>query len=598
MKISRKIKLIIFLLIVGCGCWFFLVSPYLGFLANEKKFEKAARDYFDHHPGELPTGERVKTLSMNTLYHQAYLKDDFYVPNSKKSCSIEKSWVKVKKENNDYRYYVYLDCGVFSSRVDHEGPTIKLEGEKTIRIGIGEEFKDPGVKSVSDNVDGNMKKSDVNIDNPVNVNKVGTYEITYSALDSLKNKGVAKRTVEVVQTLHSTVKAALGEATNYKGLPENNYVRLSNILFRIYGVDANKNVILVSAEDIANVNYTKIDKWLDYFYGYLNDYTKGIMVKNKYCKMNLDETQLATTECSSYGSETLLGVPSVDMVNKANGENGNFMQPFTISWTSTAKDGDNAYVTRNAFFFDDYGKDFVSYPSVHNYGVRPVMTVKGDSLIKGGTGLVNDPYIFGDVTPAKGGSKINTRYTGEYLSIDGEIYRIIQVEKDGTTKVISESTIGTIDDKLLCTASASSPVIVYNPKDKISAAYCINNKASTFLETSYFVNHEIEVPVYEDAIIYGEETSVSKFKAVLSAPDMYEIFSAQTEMHLASLSYWLKNTSKSKNRVGAAITDIGVPYNETIPDYMSLNIRVVAYMKKGSIISSGLGTFESPYIIK
>ena len=79
---------------------------------------------------------------------------------------------------------------------------------------------------------------------------------------------------------------------------------------------------------------------------------------------------------------------------------------------------------------------------------------------------------------------------------------------------------------------------------------------------------------------------------------MYEIFSAQTEMHLASLSYWLKNTSKSKNRVGAAITDIGVPYNETIPDYMSLNIRVVAYMKKGSIISSGLGTFESPYIIK
>ena len=184
------------------------------------------------------------------------------------------------------------------------------------------------------------------------------------------------------------------------------------------------------------------------------------------------------------------------------------------------------------------------------------------------------------------------------MSIDGEIYRIIQVEKDGTTKIISEATIGSYDDNLVCTASATSPTIVYNPKDKVSVAYCINNKASSFVDTSHFVNHEIEVPIYEDLIIYQEESSVATYKSVLSAPDMYEIFSAQVEMHLSSLSYWLKNTSKSKNRLTGAITDIGVPCNESLPDYLQFHVRVVGYLKKSTVISSGLGTFESPYVLK
>ncbi len=598
MKTSKKIKFFIFCVIVIIIAWFCLISPYLSFIKNEQTLKAAALRYFELHQNELPTGERIKTLSLNTLYHQSYLKEDLYIPFTKKTCSVEKSWVKVKKENNDYHYYVYLDCGVFSSRVDHTGPSIKLKGESTVQIGLGEEYTDAGIDSVIDKVDGAMKIDSVTVLNTVNTSKVGTYEVTYTAFDSLKNKTEVKRTVNVVQTIYSTVKKALGEEKNYKGNPEYNYVRLSNIVFRIYGYDEDQNIILVSAEDIANVNYTKIDKWLDYFYGNLNDFTKKIIVEKKYCNMVVSDGDLTTTSCSSYSDAKKLTIPSIDQINLANGEKANFMQPFTMSWTVNAKDKDMAYLTRNLFFDEDAGKDYVPYPVNHNYGIRPMMTIKGDSLIKSGDGSVEKPYVFGDVKSAKGGDLVNTRLTGEFISINGEIYRIIQVEKDGTTKVISESTLGNYDDNLVCTASATSPIIVYNPKDKISAAYYINNKASSYVDTSYFVNHEIEVPVYDDAIVYGEESSVYKYKAVLSAPDMYEIFSAQTTMHLSPLSYWLKNTSKSKKRLTGAITDIGVPINESIPDYLSLHMRVVGYLKKGTVISSGLGTFESPYIIK
>lgn len=598
MKISNKLKLIIVLAVVCTLGWFCIISPYLTFLNNEKKLREAAERYFELNQGELPTGERIKTLTLNTLYHQSYLKDDLFIPFTKKTCSIEKSWVKVRKENNDYRYYIYLDCGIFASRIDHTGPIIKLEGEKTIQVGLGEEFSDPGISSVVDAADGKIKVEDVVVHSTVDTSKVGSYEITYTAFDALKNKSVAKRTVNVVKTFYSTVKKELGEENNYKGNPENNYVRLSNIIFQIYGIDQNKNIVLVSAEDIANVNYTKIDQWLDYFYEYLNDFTKNNIVESKYCNMNLSEEQLNTTSCSSYGEAKKLSIPSIDQINLADGELFNFMQPFTMSWTANSKNKSEAYLTRNVFYDDDAGKDYLSYSSVKNFGIRPMMTVKGDLFITGGKGTLDDPYVFGDVKSGKGGDHVNTRYTGEYLSINGEIYRIIQVEKDGTTKVISDSTIGSYDDELVCTASPTSPMIVYNPKDKISAAYCINNKASSFVDTSYFVNHEIEVPVYKNEIIYGEESSVSKYKAVLSAPDMYELFSAQTQIHSNSMSYWLKNMSMSKDRRTGAITDIGVPYDEYISDYLQFHVRIVAYMKKGSVISSGLGTFENPYVIK
>ena len=78
---------------------------------------------------------------------------------------------------------------------------------------------------------------------------------------------------------------------------------------------------------------------------------------------------------------------------------------------------------------------------------------------------------------------------------------------------------------------------------------------------------------------------------------MFEIFSAQPQHSSTIYSYWLINSSLGK-RITGAITDIGVPYNGEVTSGTSLNIRVVAYLKKNSTISNGSGTLYDPYVVQ
>ena len=597
---DKRIKIIIVIAMAALFVWFLILSPMIQFRNNEKQFENAARRYFDLNSDQLPTGERVKTLSLNTLYKKSYLKEDFHVPYSSKLCSITDSWVKVRRENNEYRYYVYLDCGFLTSRVDHRGPQIRLNGKDEITINLGEKFEDPGVSSVVDDTDGEMELSSVTIKSDVNENRAGTYEITYTAFDGFRNKTVVTRKVNVVKVLSGIVKNDLGARENYTGDPTNNYVRLSNMDFRIYGIDSNDNVILVADEDVANVNFTKIEKWLDEVYlKHFTEEAKNLLVESEFCNASIGAKNTDTVQCNSYTKKRYAYVPSIIDINRAKEENKNFMKPHTISWTGNARNGHEAYVTRDIFYEDAYGKSFLSIDSSYNYGVRPKIVIKGDVLVINGDGTRENPYTFGETTKAKGGSNLNTRYSGEYITISGVLWRIIEVEKDGTVKVISVDTLGTLSDRPLTYTNPEEALLTYNPKDKENYGYYINNRSSKYIDTSFFVAREVDAPVYKDKIVYGEEKKVNTYKVKISPPNMYDMFSAQEFGRTNhSHSYWLINSTDSTNRYCGVITDIGVPLNESIGQYDFYGVRAVAFIRKGTIISSGSGTYESPYKLK
>lgn len=599
-KIINLIKFLIVVAILAAFVWFLVIAPMLMFHKNEKTLEEAARNYFEINSDKLPTGERVKTLYLNELYNDKYLKEDFYSPYTKKTCSLTDSWVKVKRENSEYKYYVYLDCGILNSNVDHDGPDIKLNGDSEMTVGVGEVFKDPGVKSVVDNNDGKLKVSDVTIKSNVDTSKVGVYEVQYIAFDKLSNKTTVTRSVSVVKKINSVVKKDLGNTTNYTGDPDNNYIRLSNMIFRIFGIDDKNNIIIVADQDIANVNHTKIEDWLDnYYYKHLNSKTKKMIVKNKFCDMDLTDSTLDTVQCNSYTKEKNVYIPSVIEVNKAQAGEINFMKPSTMSWVANKKSDKEAYLTRNVFYGDQLGKTFLAYDSTDNYGVRPMMVIKGDSLIIGGDGSILNPYMFDDLDIGTTGSLINERNTGEYIEDNGILWRIIDTMDDGTTKVISEHTIGNSFEGPKFYPDSSNSKISYNSKNKNSIAYYINNNINEYVDIGNFVTHEIEVPIYKDKIIYGKEIETKKYQVKLSAPNMYEMFSAQIKKSEKdrSYSYWLLNTS-NKDRVAAAITDLGVPVNDEFGLYDSYGVRLVAFIKSDKVISSGDGTNHSPYIIK
>lgn len=597
-KVNKQLKTITISLIVIALVWVFILNPVITFKINESALASAGKRYFETFTSELPTGERISDVTLQKLYEKGYITTDFYVPYlplSKKTCSVTDSWVKVKKVDGVYKYYTYLKCGTLSSLVDHKGPRVALNGDKEITVNLNDKWKDPGIKKIKDTRDGEIDVEKATIKGEVDTSKLGTYKISYIAFDSMKNRTEVVRTVKVVQPLNDTVKKATENTGYYMGLDPDNYIYFSGMLFRIVDIDG-KNVRIVADQDVANVDHDGISKWLDYYYEHINENSKKYIVKNKYCSMTLADTDTNASKCSSYTKKLNVYIPSVVDVNRAQTEEGNFMKPTTMSWVAEKQDEKNSYLTRNRFYEEGYGKDFMSFESKYNFGVRPILTIKGDVLITRGKGTRENPYEIGDFQKANPSDKVNTRQSGEYIDISGLIYRIVDVASDGATKVVAEFTIfeGLTNRTLEYDYTLKDQT--YNPTVKGNVGYKINNYTSQYIDTKYFIKHEIEVPIYKEDAQYKKEIKTIKYKTKIFAPNTYEMFSASNES-TAMRSYWLLNSSQ-KESLKYGVSDIGVVLYGDTTKYISFGIRPTAYLDKNCIIVSGDGTEDKPYKIE
>ena len=81
-------------------------------------------------------------------------------------------------------------------RGDETAPTLSLVGDPRITIVVGESYTDPGA-TASDDVDGDLTDRIV-VDNPVDVDVIGAYTVTYNVTDSSGNSATTlTRTVDV-----------------------------------------------------------------------------------------------------------------------------------------------------------------------------------------------------------------------------------------------------------------------------------------------------------------------------------------------------------------------------------------------------------------
>ncbi len=588
----RLIRLTITVVIVGLFVWFLVLSPYMTFKQNENEMVKAAKRYYEINLDKLPTGTRISTVTLQTLSRESYIDKDFYVPFSKEPCSITESWVKVKHTDSGYKYYAYLECGVLKSTTDHKGPTITLNGKDEITINKDEKYEELGVKKVVDNADGKMDVKDVTIDSSkVDTSKIGTYKVTYTALDSFKNKTEKVRTVKVVQELEHTIKKDTNNTGVYTGTIENNYIRFSGNLFRIVSVE-NGNVKIVAAEDVSNVNYSGLDQWLEYYYDHLADSSKEYIVKTKYCNDKVTDT--TTKKCSSYTKEKDVYILSVEDVNNSVDANTgrSYLYPDTIVWLSNTKTDKESWTTRSAFINNNNSK-YMEFSKDYNFGIRPVITIKGSNLITSGTGTENDPYQIDDMKTGKPDEKLNTRYSGEYVEYSNMLWRIVETEKSGTVKVVSNSNVPIAGEERIGYDDNITNKI-YNPNQKGNVGYKINQKASDTIDEKYFVKTEIEVPIYKTIAKYNKKTTSKKYKVKFHAPDMYDLYSARNSNNL--LSYWLINSSQKEN-FEYMVSEIGVIYYDDPIEVESAGTRVTGYLNKDCKIVSGKGTEERPYKI-
>lgn len=588
MKKMKQIRLVVTLIIIGLFIWFLVLSPYITFKKNENTMLEAAKRYYELNSDKLPTGTRMSTVDLQTLARESYIKEDFYVPFSKKPCSITKSWVKVKHTNSGYKYYTYLQCGVLKSTTDHTGPVITLNGSNEITINKGDTYKEPGVKKVVDNTDGQIDVEEVEITGDVNTSKVGTYTITYSVMDSFKNETVKTRTIKVVQQLKNTVEKVT-KIGQYVGKVTNNYIKFSGMDFRIVGI-VDGNVKIVAADDVANVNYSDLDEWLKYYYEHINKDSKDYVVKTKYCNDTLTDT--STKECSKYTNEKNVYILSVQDINKATDENGNsYLYPETIDWVANAKTNKEGWTTRE--YFSDSTLKYMEFSKDYNFGIRPVLTIKGDALITSGDGTSEKPYMIDDYDIGKSGDKVNTRLSGEYIEYSNMLWQIIETTDSSLTKVISYNTM-TVDSLSDISYPLGETKNMYNPTKKGNIGYIINQKASDAVDEKYFVKNKIEVPIYKTLATYKGTSSTKKYNVKFHAPNMYEMHTARNSN--TQRSYWLMNSSSEEFR-RYIVSEIGVVFYQKEGTPTDAGTRIVGYLDKDCQIVQGQGTKDNPYKI-
>lgn len=591
-RVIKYLKISVVVLILILFVWFFLLSPFIAFKNNEKVMLNAAKRYFEINSNELPTGDRVKTLSLKTLYNKSFIKEDLKLPISSKICSVSDSWVKVKKVDGNYKYYVYLKCGVLSSNVDSKGPSITLNGDEVITLNRGDKYEELGVKSVVDNTDGKLDVSDVVIDNSkVKTNKIGTYKVTYTISDSFNNETVKTRTVKVIASLDTIVKNDVGTSKFYKGLSVNNYIQFSGMLFRIVGFDSDNNIKIVSDKDISFVNYNSLDKWLDYYYEHLTEDSKKYIVKSKYCNGTISDEQLNSTKCSSYTDKKNLYILSIEDYNNSLDSDGNsYLYPNIISLLANKKNSKEVYTTRQ--YFVGSTSKYMSFDINYNFGVRPVITLKKDILLKSGDGTANSPYSFESYETATAGDKLNSRYSGEYITYSGYTWRIIDVDDDGTVRVILNDSLRDNNSMITTSYNTEDKAKIYNPNQTGNVGSFINNKMTEYINTDYFVSKNITVPIYSKLASYKGEKTTKTYKVKLSAPSMYDMFTASNY----SSSYWLINSSQTQY-IKYVVSDNGTVYYRELEDEFSAGVKLTGYLNKNCTIKSGDGTLTNPYVI-
>jgi len=597
-KFAVKNKKYLIILAIG---FLFILSGYISwniyfskieiFKNEEKELVNAAKRYYSFRKQYLPKEGEYRQIDLQTLYENVEM-DDLYVPKTKKACSLD-SWVKVYMKDGEYNYVAYLECGKYKSKIDHEGPKVTLNGNKTFYVALNSKYEELGVKEVIDNKDGKLDVNKVVIDSSkVDTTKIGEYEVTYSIKDSNYNETVVTRKIVVSKGLTDTMKPYLNSEGYYQGT--NNYVLFSGMLWRVVRVNENGTVKIILDQPSSNlrVNYDKyensnIDTWLnEYFYKALTNADKYV-VDTDFCVGNIN----SLIDYSTYCSEKVTRKVGLLDINE---------------YYKTTSDGITYSIQSKNFMLghkigDDYA--LVNYTNFKTDGttntilapIRPVITLTNTMNIISGTGSKEKPYKLGDYEYAEKGTKLKDRIIGEYFIYSGIKFRVIG--KDDDKNVVSIMANGwTVqpDNTPLRITYTKLDNMKFNIGDEDNPGYIINNDYLDYINAKNIVKMDYDIPVNDPEKKYNEYKKTN-VKAKVLLPKTYELFAAATE---TDQMYTYIDQSINEKNLFAANSDTSQVFQLDNEYFDSYGIKAVMTLKGDLRIESGKGTITNPYRVK
>lgn len=254
----------------------------------------------------------------------------------------------------------------------------------------------------------------------------------------------------------------------FTGNDVNNYVRYSNILFRIVRLNNDESITIITDRSISDLSMGEGKQYSEsYVYEWLNKVNNnddtGIFIRN----MNNVDKYLANSEtcldsiddannkkCKKIDDSSYVTLLSLsDYINTGNVDsfinNGEY---FYLS--SNNSDNDIWYV-------NDKGK-VGTCDGTDVYGIRPVITISKDIKLISGDGSKDNPYVI---------EKDNS-YFGGYVKLDNDIWRIYQINNDEYKLMLNDYL--TIDNEKV-EEIYSNNTYKYNDTQSGSLAYYLNN---------------------------------------------------------------------------------------------------------------------------
>lgn len=590
----------IFLIILGALSWEFFFSRYYQFQKQESMFLEGAKSYYKTYSRYLPKEGETREVTLGDLYDAGKV-DTLYVPGSKKLCDTD-SWVRVyQNEKGEYEYFVNLECNRFKSKVDRQGPEIELNGDKTVVVDYGTEYKDLGVKSVIDDTDGKMDVKEVTIDvSKVNTNQPGLYKVTYTAHDKLYNETKVIRNVQVVDKLYSIVKRNTDDTNYYHGFGTNNYVQFSGMTWQIVNVNEDNTVKVMLASNAANIAWStnleeykdsNVYQWLNKeFYSHLTNVDEYVVQDAEWCSSTFTSSDQIPTSCNGTPVKAAVGLLSVAEVQQTIVENKTYIDSY--SWLLDSMSNSlkwHVYIEANKLIGTEASSTYL--------GVKPVINLKTNLYVNSGNGSQDNPYKLNDYSYAKENERVSDRLDGEYFVYSGYVFRKTGVDKEGNVHLVMADTMDKAGTQEQLTISYDEKITdkKFNPSEEGNVGYKLNNDTILFLNDKSLVKHSFKIPTYHLDKNY-DKLETSDVNTYLAFPISYELFSGVNHFYRANLNYMMLDYAKDSVTFINAGNSMLFAMDEDI--WGEMGIKLSLYLKGNLKVSSGSGTPYDPYYLK
>ena len=396
----------------------------------------------------------------------------------------------------------------------------------------------------------------------------------------------------------------VGNVNYVGGTPNNNYVWYSGKLWRIISFDeVDKTIKLVANRGVTTISYNNIvegpNQSNDYstsniYYWLNNKFLPTLKNPEKYLEdyswnySGNDESAPPTS------GETITS--KVGMINRYEFSTAiNYIDSTERFWSIS-----QSALLSNTTGYQFYNNDISNMPVFMYVGVRPSIVLKPNvSYIYGGNGTANNPYKLVGDSSGNIGDLLNSRFVGEYVSLNNILYRISFIDAN-YTKLTAVNTIPI--DQTIASAIENIQSSDYNTSNNTIKFHYADDKYSD----DTFIGNYLRIwalPI-EDMLTEGDfcrmpannattqsvqcpqESIINTKVAIPAVGDMFAVGSDR--------NYWTMSNYEDLK------INVVKPLSELVSTDISSQAAIlpVIVVKNSAIITGGNGTRTVPYTIE